>query len=66
MAEAILQVFDVPPWGSEEDAADLLAAFLMLKFDEPAAKVAIIGAARLFGYKTSAVGKATTSESRRR
>jgi hypothetical protein len=57
IAEAILQVFDVPMWGKQEDAADLLAAFLMLKFDEPAAKVAIIGAARLFGYATSAVGK---------
>ena len=57
IAAAVLQVFDVPLWGREEDAADLLAAFLMLKFDEPAAKVAIIGAARLFGYKTSAVGK---------
>jgi hypothetical protein len=57
IADAVLQVFDVPLWGRAEDAADLLAAFLMLKFDEPAAKVAIIGAARLFGYKTSAVGK---------
>ena len=57
IAEAILRVFDVPLWGREEDAADLLAAFLMLKFDEPAAEVSIIGAARLFGYKTSAVGK---------
>jgi hypothetical protein len=57
IAEAILQVFDVPLWGKEEDAADLLAAFLMIKFDERAAEVAIIGAARLFGYKTSAVGK---------
>jgi hypothetical protein len=57
MAEAILQVFDVPMWGKPEDAADLLAAFLMLKFDERTAKVAIIGAARLFGYATSALGK---------
>jgi hypothetical protein len=57
IAEAVLQVFDVPLWGKQEDAADLLAAFLMLKFDEQAAEVAIIGAARLFGYKTSALGK---------
>ena len=57
IAETILQVFDIPLWGKEEDAADLLAAFLMIKFDEPAAETAIIGAARLFGYKTSAVGK---------
>jgi hypothetical protein len=57
MAEGILQVFDVPMWGKPEDAADLLGAFLMLKFDERTAKVAIIGAARLFGYATSALGK---------
>jgi len=57
MAEAILQVFDVPVWGKEADAADLLAAFLMLKFDERTARVAIVGAARLFIYATSAVGK---------
>ena len=57
MADAILQVFDVPMWGRPEDAADLLAAFLMLKFDERTTTVAVIGAARLFGYATSAVGK---------
>jgi hypothetical protein len=57
MADGILQVFDVPMWGRQEDAADLLAAFLMLKFDERTARVAIVGAARLFGYATSAVGK---------
>jgi hypothetical protein len=57
MAEAILKVFDVPVWGKQEDAADLLAAFLMLKFDERTARVAIGGAAQLFIYKTSALGK---------
>lgn len=57
MSEAILQVFEVPVWGREADAADLLAAFLMLKFDERTARVAIIGAARLFVYATSALGK---------
>jgi hypothetical protein len=57
MAEAILKVFEIPVWGRQEDAADLLAAFVMLKFDERTARVAITGAARLFIYKTSAVGK---------
>jgi hypothetical protein len=57
MSEAILQVFEVPVWGKEADAADLLGAFLMLKFDERAARVAIIGASRLFVYATSALGK---------
>ena len=57
MAVAILQELDVPVWGREEDAADLLGAFLMLKFDERIAKVAIIGAARLFISATTALGK---------
>jgi hypothetical protein len=57
MSEAILHVFEVPVWGKEADAADLLGAFLMLKFDERTARVAIIAAARLFIYKTSALGK---------
>ncbi len=57
MALAILEVFDVPVWGREEDAADLLGAFIMLKFDERTARVAIIGAAQLFVSATSALGK---------
>ena len=57
LALAILQVFDVPVWGREEDAADMLGAFLMLQFDERTANVTILGAARLFIYKTSALGK---------
>ena len=57
MALAILQVFDVPVWGREEDAADMLGAFLMMQFDERTANVALIGAAQLFVYKTSALGK---------
>jgi hypothetical protein len=57
MALAILQVFDVPVWGREEDAADMLGAFLMLQFDERTANVTILGAAQLFVYKTSALGK---------
>ena len=57
MALAILQVFDVPVWGKEEDAADMLGAFMMLQFDERTANVTILGAAQLFIYKTSALGK---------
>jgi hypothetical protein len=57
MALAILQVFDVPVWGKEDDAADLLGAFLMLQFDERTARVAILGAGSLFLTKTSSIGK---------
>ena len=31
-ASAIIDIFDLPVWGREEDAADQLAAFLMLQF----------------------------------
>jgi hypothetical protein len=57
MALAILQVFDVPVWGRQDDAADMLGAFLMMQFDERTANVALLGAAQLFVYKTSALGK---------
>jgi hypothetical protein len=57
MALAIIQVFDIPVWGRQEDAADMLGAFLMMQFDERTANVTLIGAAQLFVYKTSALGK---------
>ena len=57
MALAVLQVFDVPVWGRKEDAADMLGAFMMLQFDEHIANITILGAAQLFIYKTSALGK---------
>ena len=57
VAIAILHVYDIPVWGKEEDAADLLGAFMMLQFDEHAAEVAILGAGNLFIVKTSSVGK---------
>jgi hypothetical protein len=57
VALAILQVYDIPVWGKEEDAADLLGAFLMLQFDERIAEISIIGAGNLFIVKTSSIGK---------
>src|SRR5262249_14011827 len=56
MAEAILKVFDVPVWGKQADAADLLAAFIMLKFDERTARVTIGGAAQLLAYRSAVLG----------
>jgi hypothetical protein len=57
VALAILQVYDIPVWGREEDAADLLGAFMMLQFDEHTAEVSILGAGNLFIVKTSSIGK---------
>lgn len=57
VALAILQVYDIPVWGKQEDAADLLGAFMMLQFDEHTAQIAILGAGNLFIVKTSSVGK---------
>jgi hypothetical protein len=57
MALAILRIYDIPVWGREEDAADRLGAFVMLKFDERTAAIAITGAANLFIAATSALGK---------
>jgi hypothetical protein len=57
VALAVLQVYDIPVWGKEEDAADLLGAFMMLQFDEHTAQVAILGAGNLFIVTTSSVGK---------
>ena len=48
VALGLMRAFDVPVWGREHDAADRLAAFVMLKFDQRTATVSIIGAARLF------------------
>lgn len=57
VALAILQVYDIPVWGKEEDAADLLGAFMMLQFDEHTAQIAILGAGNLFIVTTSSIGK---------
>jgi hypothetical protein len=57
MAAGVLEIYDLPVWGKEEDAADMLGAFLMLKFDERTAVVAISGAAKLFVFSTTALGK---------
>jgi hypothetical protein len=57
VALAILQVYDIPVWGKEEDAADRLGAFMMLQFDERTARVAILGSGSLFISATSSIGK---------
>src|SRR5262249_17266133 len=48
VAEAIFDILQVPVWGRSQDAADRLAAFLMLQFGEEAARKTIGGTATFF------------------
>jgi len=47
-ASAVFDVLDTPIWGREEDAADKLAAFLMLQFGPDAARKLMLGASYFF------------------
>jgi Putative metallopeptidase len=48
MSHAMFDIFRLPVWGREEDAADKLAGFLMLQFGEDNARRAIAGSAYFF------------------
>jgi hypothetical protein len=48
MSSAVYDVLDVPIWGREQDAADKLAAFLMLQFGKDTARKLLNGAAYFF------------------
>lgn len=48
MSSAVFDVLDVPVWGREQDAADKLAAFLMLQFGPQTARKLLNGAAYFF------------------
>jgi hypothetical protein len=48
MSSAVFDVLDVPIWGREQDAADKLAAFLMLQFGKDTARRLLNGAAYFF------------------
>lgn len=48
VAEAVFDLLEVPIWGRREDAADQLAAFIMLQFSEEVALKTIVGAATFF------------------
>jgi hypothetical protein len=48
MASAVFEILDVPIWGREQDAADKLAAFLMLQFGNETARKLLNGAAYFF------------------
>jgi Putative metallopeptidase len=47
-ARALFDVLQVPIWGRQRDAADRLAAFIMVEFGEDISRVAILGTANLF------------------
>jgi hypothetical protein len=47
-ASAVFDVFNTPIWGREQDAADKLAAFLMLQFGSADARKLLNGAAYFF------------------
>jgi hypothetical protein len=58
-AHAIFDILQVPIWGREQDAADRLAALIMVEFGEDMERTAIIGAAELFEYSAK-TGKTWT------
>ena len=49
-AHAVFDVLKVPIWGREPDAADRLAALIMLQFGEDTATTAVLGTAQLFQW----------------
>ena len=49
-SHAVFDVLKVPIWGRESDAADRLAALIMLQFGEDTATTAVLGTAQLFQW----------------
>jgi Putative metallopeptidase len=49
-AYALFDLFDVPIWGRLDDAADRLAAFVMMQFGEDNARTTILGSALFFNW----------------
>jgi hypothetical protein len=48
LAYAVFDVLQVPVWGREDDAADRLAAFVLLQFSGDVAHTAMVGSAEFF------------------
>ncbi len=48
LAYAVFDVLQVPVWGREDDAADRLAAFVLMQFSEKVAQTTMVGAAEFF------------------
>jgi hypothetical protein len=50
VALAVFDLLQVPVWGRAEDAADRVAALIMVKFSDQVALTTILGTARFFEY----------------
>jgi hypothetical protein len=48
VAQGVFDILEIPVWGREEDAADKLAAFIMVQFGKEVARKVLIGAAWFF------------------
>jgi hypothetical protein len=48
LAYAIFDVLQVPVWGREDDAADRLAAYVMMQFPENVSRTTMVGSAEFF------------------
>ena len=53
-AHAIFDLLQVPVWGREDDAADRLAALIMLQFGDQVALTTIVGTVKFFEYSKRA------------
>lgn len=61
LGHAVFDIYDIPVFGSEEDAADQVAGFLMLQFGKDVARFTINGTAA--HYRAKAEQNATTRSS---
>jgi hypothetical protein len=50
VTHAVFDLLQVPVWGREEDAADRLAALVMMQFGDRLARTTILGTAKFFEY----------------
>ena len=62
VAHAIFDILQVPIWGREDDAADRLAALMMVELGEDVEKVTILGTTALFKWSATSA-KAWTGSS---
>jgi len=54
LAHAVFDLLQVPIWGREEDAADRVAALIMIQFGDKVAVTTIAGTAKFFEYSKRA------------
>ncbi len=54
VAHAVFDLLEVPIWGREDDAADKVAALIMMQFSDQVAFTTIVGTAKFFEYSRRA------------